>query len=78
MKRRNAPSRGEGRALPGGAAGRKAGNWSFHDAHFVEADTLEELVAQLDCVDKNGASNTIAAFNAAVTDWEHRRYFERI
>lgn len=44
------------------------GEYSFHDAHFVEADTLEGLIAQLDGVDKGAAAETLAEFNAAVND----------
>ena len=40
--------------------------YRFHDAHFVEADTLESLCTKLDGVDKKDAFATLAAFNAAV------------
>lgn len=40
--------------------------YKFHGAHFVEADTLDELVAKLDGVDRPAARATIDAFNAAV------------
>ena len=40
--------------------------YRFHDAHFVQADTLEELCAKMDGVDANGAMDTLQAFNAAV------------
>ncbi len=41
--------------------------YTFHDAHFVEADTLDGLVAKLDGVDdKVAARGTIDAYNAAV------------
>ncbi|MEL7092697.1 MAG: FAD-dependent tricarballylate dehydrogenase TcuA [Pseudomonadota bacterium] len=42
------------------------GEYSFHDAHFVEADTLDGLIEKLDGVDPDGARATLAAFNAAV------------
>ena len=42
------------------------GEYSFHDAHFVEADTLEALVAKMEGVDPAGAMATLAAYNAAV------------
>ena len=44
------------------------GEYSFHDAHFVEADTLENLIAKLDGVDRDAAAATLADFNAAVND----------
>ncbi|ACL61185.1 FAD-dependent tricarballylate dehydrogenase TcuA [Methylobacterium nodulans] len=40
--------------------------YRFHDAHFVEADTLEALIDKLDGIDKAQALATIAQFNAAV------------
>ena len=40
----------------------------FHDAYFVEADTLESLIAQIDGIDKAAAGKTLADFNAAVDD----------
>ncbi|MDA8747577.1 FAD-dependent tricarballylate dehydrogenase TcuA [Litoreibacter sp.] len=40
--------------------------YHFHDAHFVEADTLSELVDKLDGVDKIAARKTLEAFNACV------------
>ena len=42
--------------------------YRFHDAHFVEADTLEDLCAKLDGVDAGGALRTLKAFNAAVDE----------
>ncbi|MEM7520093.1 MAG: FAD-dependent tricarballylate dehydrogenase TcuA [Pseudomonadota bacterium] len=42
--------------------------YRFHDAHFVEADTLESLIAMLDGVDPTGAAETLAAYNDAVND----------
>ena len=42
--------------------------YRFHDAHFVEADTLDELIEKLDGVDRETARLTLAEFNAAVRD----------
>ena len=42
--------------------------YRFHDAHFVEADTLEALVPQMTGVDHAAATATLAAFNDAVDD----------
>ncbi len=42
------------------------GEYSFHDAHFVEADTLEALVAKMEGVEPKGAMATLTAYNAAV------------
>ena len=42
--------------------------YRFHDASFVEADTIEDLVGQLAGVDHERARATIAAFNDAVDD----------
>ena len=42
------------------------GEYRFHDAHFVQADTLEALVAQMEGVDRPGALATLSAYNAAV------------
>ena len=42
--------------------------YRFHDASFVESDTLEGLVAQLEGVDKEAATATLAAYNNAVDD----------
>ena len=43
--------------------------YKFHDAHFVEADTLEELVELLEGIDdKAAALRTIREFNDAVDD----------
>lgn len=44
------------------------GEYHFHDAHFVEADSLEALIPQLEGVDPAGAEKTLAAFNAAVDE----------
>lgn len=41
--------------------------YRFHDAHYVEADTLEALLEKLDGIDDKGAlRRTIDAYNAAV------------
>ncbi len=40
--------------------------YRFHDAHFVEADTLSELIEKLDGVDKAAAAKTLQDFNASV------------
>ncbi len=42
------------------------GEYTFHDAHFVEADTLPELITKLDGVDQAAATATLDAYNAAV------------
>jgi tricarballylate dehydrogenase len=42
--------------------------YSFHDAHFIEADTLDELCAQMDGVDASGSRATLDAYNTAVMD----------
>ena len=42
--------------------------YSFHDAHYVEADTLEALIGQLDGIDQDAAVATLAAFNEAVDE----------
>ncbi|MEM1130196.1 MAG: FAD-dependent tricarballylate dehydrogenase TcuA [Pseudomonadota bacterium] len=44
------------------------GEYHFEDASYVEADTLEELVAQLKGLDKAAAAETLAAYNAAVDE----------
>ena len=44
------------------------GEYSFHDAHFVEAETLQDLLVQLEGVDKTQAAKTIDAFNASVNN----------
>ncbi|MGI9500949.1 MAG: FAD-dependent tricarballylate dehydrogenase TcuA [Geminicoccaceae bacterium] len=45
------------------------GEYSFHDAHFTEAETLDQLIDQLDGVeDKDAMRRSIASFNAAVDD----------
>jgi len=40
--------------------------YTFHDAHFVEADSIEELVTKLDGVDHAAALHTLHSYNAAV------------
>ncbi|KMW59368.1 Fumarate reductase flavoprotein subunit [Candidatus Rhodobacter oscarellae] len=42
------------------------GEYSFHDAHYVESATLEGLVAKLDGVDQAAALKTLENYNAAV------------
>ncbi|MEM9061124.1 MAG: FAD-dependent tricarballylate dehydrogenase TcuA [Pseudomonadota bacterium] len=44
------------------------GEYHFDDAHFVEADTLEGLVAHLEGVDQAAALDTVAAYNRAVDE----------
>lgn len=44
------------------------GEYHFDDAHFVEADTMEELVALLEGVDRDAAARTLVDFNAAVDE----------
>jgi len=44
------------------------GEYRFHDAHFVESDTLAGLIDQLEGVDLDQARRTIDEFNAAVDD----------
>ena len=42
--------------------------YNFHDASFVEADTLEALVSKLDGVDQATALHSLKEFNSAVDD----------
>jgi len=42
--------------------------YRFHDAHFVQADTLEELCEKLDGIEPASAMKTLTAYNAAVND----------
>ncbi|MEM1318596.1 MAG: FAD-dependent tricarballylate dehydrogenase TcuA [Pseudomonadota bacterium] len=42
--------------------------YHFHDAHYVEAETLPELIGQLEGVNQEGATATLDAFNKAVDD----------
>ena len=42
------------------------GEYTFHDATYVEAETLEDLVSKLDGVDAAAALDTLTQFNAAV------------
>lgn len=44
------------------------GEYRFHDASFVESDTLDGLIDQLEGVDHHQASQTLADFNAAVDE----------
>ncbi len=44
------------------------GEYHFHDAHYVEADTLDALIPLLDGVDQDAAHQTLLAYNAAVDD----------
>jgi len=40
--------------------------YSFHDAHFIEADTIDELITKMDGVDKIETKKTINQFNNSV------------
>lgn len=42
--------------------------YRFHDAHFVEAETLETLTAQMTGVDASAALATLNAYNSAVNE----------
>lgn len=42
--------------------------YHFHDAHYIEAETLDALLAQIDDIDVETATATLTAFNAAVDD----------
>ncbi|MEO0859717.1 MAG: FAD-dependent tricarballylate dehydrogenase TcuA [Pseudomonadota bacterium] len=42
--------------------------YRFHDAHFVEAHTLEDLCNKLDGIDPQAAQATLRAYNDAVTE----------
>ncbi len=42
--------------------------YHFRDAHFIEADTLEGLIGQIDGINKAAALKTLIEFNAAVDD----------
>ncbi|WP_147127308.1 FAD-dependent tricarballylate dehydrogenase TcuA [Shimia ponticola] len=42
--------------------------YRFHDAHFVEADSLDDLIPMLDGVDTEAAKRTIMSFNDAVDE----------
>lgn len=44
------------------------GEYRFHDAHFVEAETLEALIEQMSGVNADAALETLHAYNAAVDD----------
>ena len=40
--------------------------YTFHDAHFVEADTIDELISKMDGIDKIETKKTIHEFNNSV------------
>ena len=40
--------------------------YTFHDAHFVEADTINELIKKMDGVDKTETKKTINQYNNSV------------
>ena len=40
--------------------------YTFHDAHFVEADTIDELIKKIDGVDKTETKKTIDQYNNSV------------
>lgn len=42
--------------------------YTFHDAHFVEADTLDALCEKLDGVDAAAARATLQSYNDSVND----------
>ena len=42
--------------------------YRFHGAHYIESDTLDNLIHQLDGLDHSSAMQTIAEFNQAVDD----------
>lgn len=42
--------------------------YSFHDAHFIEADTLEELCNRMEGIEPSAAISTLIAFNDAVNE----------
>ncbi|MEM9968015.1 MAG: FAD-dependent tricarballylate dehydrogenase TcuA [Pseudomonadota bacterium] len=44
------------------------GEYHFHDANFIEAETLEELTRQMHGVDSAAALRTLRNFNAAVDE----------
>ncbi len=44
------------------------GEYRFHDAHFVEADTLHELLSKIEGADVEATRATIEAYNAAVDE----------
>lgn len=44
------------------------GEYTFHDAHFVKADTLEDLCAKMEGVDAKEALRTLTDYNAAVDE----------
>ncbi|MDC1280895.1 FAD-dependent tricarballylate dehydrogenase TcuA [bacterium] len=40
--------------------------YRFHDAHFVEGTTLDEIISKLEGVDKNEVKKTIQEYNASI------------
>jgi len=40
--------------------------YRFHDAHFVEGDSIEELISKMDGIDKQETKNTINEYNHSV------------
>jgi len=40
--------------------------YTFHDAHFVEADTIDDLITKMDGVDKIETKKTITEFNNSI------------
>ena len=40
--------------------------YSFHDAHFVESETMEELISKLEGVNKDEVSKTIIEYNDSI------------
>ena len=42
--------------------------YHFHDAHFIESDTLEGLIEKIHDIDKAAAKKTLEEFNAAVDE----------
>lgn len=44
------------------------GEYSFHDASYIEADTLDALVLQCEGLDSEAALKTLEAYNAAVDE----------
>ncbi len=42
--------------------------YRFHDAHFIEAQTINELIASIDEIDKKQALNTIDEYNFSVNE----------
>ena len=40
--------------------------YTFHDAHFVEANSLEELINKMDGIDKNETKKTLDEYNKSI------------